>query len=620
MNSSSNTPTQLLCDKHSKILTEESRIDPKIIKARGYYCSCVMSDPTLRLQELGYTHSFDSFMVIPLEDVAGNKTYQIRIDDPPGDLPKYLSPTGSTNIIDIPPGTITAAKLRATTLIITEGAKKADSINSALTKNDNAVAVSLSGVWNFRSKETGIIADIDELGLRNREIILAFDSDQKENLKVSQALYELHKVLTKRKAKVKSFIPPSDAGAKVGVDDFLAAASSDEELRARAKKILTGAVEVAVIEQPIKFNMTTLAEAKDEPLEYLLFPYLEKGHLSVLFGQGGVGKGLLSVNLALRLAEDGVKVFWIDAEDKPSDIKRRAKDADYLENITIVDAVVNDAVAFNLSDPNHVNQLFIQMEKEGAKLLIVNTLTSFLSGTDSNNEAQIKSSLLYLTDKLDKYNISGLGIAHINKSTTYAKANYRVQGSSAFTDLPRKVFGICIIDDETGQGRELRAVGVTKSNNDSIPAAAEYELVVSDDTAIIKSTGVNLPHEFSHYLGEADRANTKMKEIKNAILEILETEMDASELNTMVMQRLTDQNISQATYDRAIRELKDNGNIESRRIQNPNGTFAGRAVISRTNPTIQNDITEQPPLQIYEGNNRNVIKDDTEKEDTDWLR
>jgi len=617
MNSSSNTPTQLLCDKHSKILTVESRIHPKIIRDRGYYCSCILENSQQHLQELGYSNSFDSFMVIPLEDIAGNKTYQIRIDNPPGDYPKYLATPGSTNIIDIPPGTKAAAKNSATTLIITEGAKKADSINSALTSDLNAVAVSLSGVWNFRSKDNGVIADIDELGLKNRDVILAFDSDQIENLKVSQALFELHKVLEKRKAKVKSFIPGSDTGAKVGVDDFLAAASSDEDYRARAKRIITQAVEVVAPAEPIKFNMTTLAEATDEPLEYLLYPYLEKGHLSVLFGQGGVGKGLLSVHLALRLAADGIKVFWIDAEDKASDIKRRAKDAGNLENITIVDAVVNDSDAFNLSNPNHVNHLFMEMEKVGAKLLIVNTLTSFLSGTDSNNEAQIKSSLLYLTDKLDKYNISGLGIAHINKSTSYARANYRVQGSSAFTDLPRKVFGICMIPDETGQGRELRAVGVTKSNNDSIPAAAEYELVTTDDTPTIKATGLNLPHDFSYYLAEADRANTKMKEVKQAILEILEIEMDASDLNTLVIQRLSDHNISQPTYDRAIRELKDDAIISSTRIQNPNGTFVGRAVISRTNPIIQNDITEQPPLKNTEVNNRNIKIDD--KEDIDWL-
>jgi len=95
--------------------------------------------------------------------------------------------------------------------------------------------------------------------------------------------------------------------------------------------------------------------------------------------------------------------------------------------------------------------------------------------------------------------------------------------------------------------------------------------------------------------------------------------MDASDLNTLVMQRLSDHNISQPTYDRAIRELKDDVIISSTRIQNPNGTFAGRSVISRTNPIIQNDITEQPPLKNTEVNNRNIKIDDTGKEETDWL-
>ena len=205
MNSSSNTPTQSICENHTITLIADSKITPQIVKARGYYCSCNLDNPMQLLQELGYNNSFDSFMVIPLTDIAGNVTNQIRIDNPPADYPKYLAPPGATNILDIPPGTKAAAKNSATTLIITEGAKKADSINSALTSDLNAVAVSLSGVWNFRSKSNGVIADIDELALKNRDVILAFDSDQLENLKVSQALFELHKVLEKRKSIVKSF-------------------------------------------------------------------------------------------------------------------------------------------------------------------------------------------------------------------------------------------------------------------------------------------------------------------------------------------------------------------------------------------------------------------------------
>ena len=70
MNSSSNTFTRLLCEDHSKILIVDSRIHPKIIKAREYYCSCSMENPNLHLQELGYSNFFDSFMVIPLTDIA----------------------------------------------------------------------------------------------------------------------------------------------------------------------------------------------------------------------------------------------------------------------------------------------------------------------------------------------------------------------------------------------------------------------------------------------------------------------------------------------------------------------------------------------------------------------
>jgi len=567
------------------------------------------------LQELGYNNSFDSFMVIPLTDIAGNKTYQIRIDNSPENYSKYLVPPGSKNILDIPPGYKEAAKRTATTLIITEGAKKADSINSALTPELNAVAVSLTGVFNYRNSDTGILEELEELGLKNRQVIISFDSDYHDNKNVQLALFRLSKILKKRKAHVKMFIPQAIAAdGKTGIDDYLATAEDEAEYITRTKAIFTQAVDVPdEAEEPIKFNITNLADVEDTPLEYLLEPYLEVGHLSMLYGRGGVGKSLLTTYLAGILSKQGIRSFWLDAEEQGADIKRRANSANVdLTNIDIADAVINESTAFNISNPAQIDQLFEELKKYKSKLLIINTITSFMLNTDSNNEAQIKQALLYLTHKLDKHNISGLGIHHINKNTSYTNSSYRMQGSSAFHDVPRKVFGICSIEDETGAGRELRAVGIVKANNAAELPPTEHELLVNDGIPFLKPTGLILPHDFHYYMNEADRAASKTKEVKEKILELLEDKMESNELRQIVLSQFQEQP-SQRTYDRAIRELKDRGIIYTQKLQAPNGRFvSGNTIFYKANPTNVNGKTEQTELNPTEVNNRYAKNDDKE--------
>jgi hypothetical protein len=114
-------------------------------------------------------------------------------------------------------------------LWITEGQKKADALASA-----GLCAIALLGVWNFKGKNdfgaTTFLADWDYIGYEGRDIWIVFDSDVITKPNVRKALERLTEHLQRKGATIGAVYLPGDKNGKVGVDDWLAAGHTVEEL------------------------------------------------------------------------------------------------------------------------------------------------------------------------------------------------------------------------------------------------------------------------------------------------------------------------------------------------------------------------------------------------------
>jgi len=156
-------------------------------------------------------------------DVFGKVRTRVKPDRRPNSSgAKYLTPRGGRNSLFIPP-TLRTQILQdpMEDIIVTEGEKKALKSVSA-----GFAAVSISGVWCWKTKETGASKPIPDLGGVNwegRQVIIAFDSDAAINESVLAAEYELAMELQGRGANVRIVrIPEGRGEEKVGLDDFLA--------------------------------------------------------------------------------------------------------------------------------------------------------------------------------------------------------------------------------------------------------------------------------------------------------------------------------------------------------------------------------------------------------------
>ena len=231
-----------LLSQHAALLAA-SAIGAEAAKARGYRSI----EQKARLTELGFTSTQARVpaLLIPIWNIHGEiSVYQSRADQPrivDGKAVKYEIPARSRMVLDVPPTCRTDLGNPTVPLFVTEGIRKADAAASI-----GLCCVALLGVWNFRGSNdsggTTALADWESITLRDRVVYIVFDSDVMTKVSVHQALARLKAFLEGRHAHVRLiYLPSAPTGAKVGLDDFLAARHSRDELLALATSELRAA-------------------------------------------------------------------------------------------------------------------------------------------------------------------------------------------------------------------------------------------------------------------------------------------------------------------------------------------------------------------------------------------
>jgi len=173
------------------------------------------------------------------------RAYRVRYTAPlPGSFVKprkYDQPRGSRPYFYFAPGHDweEVANDTAREVWFTEGEKKAYAACEAGTPT-----IGLGGVWNWKSKRLGLsrLPDFDCLGWAKRPVCVAFDSDDEQKPDVKNARNQLAETLMHLGA-VPHFVdvPPSKAGDKQGLDDYLVGGG---DLTTLDKKIVPGAREL----------------------------------------------------------------------------------------------------------------------------------------------------------------------------------------------------------------------------------------------------------------------------------------------------------------------------------------------------------------------------------------
>jgi len=214
---------------HIKQLRDESGLNYETILACKFRSENRISQIRTILQHKTFPKKCGSCLVIPYCDQNGDYTgfQRVRPDNPrksrKDDRPiKYESPKGSQNRAYFPPHPAWRSVIdEKLAIVITEGEKKA----AKSMQEGGYATIGLAGVWNWKpeaAKVDSLIPDLDAIDWKDRDVIIAFDSDVATNESIQDAESRLAQQLKIKGTKVRvARLPAAEDGSKVGLDDFL---------------------------------------------------------------------------------------------------------------------------------------------------------------------------------------------------------------------------------------------------------------------------------------------------------------------------------------------------------------------------------------------------------------
>lgn len=190
------------------------------------------------------------------------------------------------------------------------------------------------------------------------------------------------------------------------------------------------------------------SSVKQRKIDWLWYPYIPFGKLTILQGDPGEGKSTFILAIAALLTRgkampDGYpidncqNVIYQTAEDNIADtVKPRLVAA--RADCSRVAYIVDEDVTLNFDDPR-IEECIMQTN---AKLLILDPLQAYLvQDTDMNNAGRMRQQLKKIADLAAKYNCAVVIVGHMNKVSS-EKNLYRGLGSIDITAIARSVLMI----------------------------------------------------------------------------------------------------------------------------------------------------------------------------------
>lgn len=312
-------------------------------------------------------------------------------------------------------------------------------------------------------------------------------------------------------------------------------------------------------EQKIELKIINMADIQSQEIEWLWYPFIPYGKLTIIQGDPGDGKTTLVLNLAAKLSKgiglDGdmqvsepMNIIYQTAEDGLADtVKPRleAADAD-CEKIMVID---ESEKSLSMVD-ERLEQAIIQTN---ARLLILDPIQAYLGGgMDMNRANEARDMTKRLGALAEKYKCAIILIGHMNKASGN-KAAYRGMGSIDFFAVARSVLLVGRVEGESN----IRAVVQIKNNLAQFGHPKAFELSENG----FKWLGDYEITADEVLGGIAPRAN-KLEQAKQLLRELAETSnaVHSNEIFDMADK----QGISKRTLENAKKEL----GVRAKKINN----------------------------------------------------
>lgn len=335
-----------------------------------------------------------------------------------------------------------------------------------------------------------------------------------------------------------------------------------------------------------------LSAVPSKKVKWLVPGLVPCGEISVVGGDGGVGKGLYLAKMVAHvstgkpneffpelLAEPG-NVLILAGEDSPETVLRPrllAAGAD-INKVAIITPEQYFADKHKMPDIEDEGMLAVT-DEENYALVILDPIQHFLSDrTNMNSRGKMRRALIPLSAKGKQRGFATILVCHTVKKAK-ASGRERLFGTGDLWDMARSVvmLGISKMDGKTYVSHEKSNLGET----------VKTTLFHKEETVIEGVKTAQAVFDATTDMSDADFVNAKpvtvaksKEAVKAAILAILEEcpnmWLAGKELQETVRETL---GCSVRTYERAHGELVAEGTIGSERVRQDNGRMKSITVL-----------------------------------------
>lgn len=224
-------------------------------------------------------------------------------------------------------------------------------------------------------------------------------------------------------------------------------------------------------------KLINMLDVEVQTTEWLWFPYIPLGKLTILQGDGGDGKTTTALQIIAAVTTGGFlpesatpigpfDVLFQTAEDGLADtIKPRLLQAQ--ADTSRVHVIDESEIGLSLSDV----RIEEAIAKTGAKLFVLDPLQAYLGARiDMHRANEVRPVLKKIGNIAEKYGCAFIVIGHLNKGAS--KGQYRGLGSVDIFSAARSVLTFGRMKDQQYQ----RAFAHVKSNLAPEGASIAYEL------------------------------------------------------------------------------------------------------------------------------------------------
>lgn len=307
----------------------------------------------------------------------------------------------------------------------------------------------------------------------------------------------------------------------------------------------------------------SMDEVEEENIDWIWYPYIAFGELSILEGDPGLGKSYLMQLVSIHIA-DGLKLPTEHKGDKPHqgkvvyfDIENSAgsvtKKRLITNNLRNQKNFIQCEEPFSISDEDALDEVYEYIERVRPSLVVFDTINTYLGSADAFKGHEVAQVFQRFREIAKRFQCAVVVLRHLTKSGK-EKALYRGTGSIQFAGLARVVMTVGVSPEDA----DVRVMAVTKINVAKPPRALSFTIESVPDTLNSKDQSKFVWGEFmdlssDDIISAAPKKDNSEKEDAVAFLEV-QLEEGAVELGKL--ERMAEaRGISLRTLHRAADDL-----------------------------------------------------------------